>query len=85
LERNTEDSQLDTSLLVKQNVLLYLSSIYTHFYACATSVDPDQLAHLCRLIWICTGRILVKDNLMNQKANSLDPDQMAWMCRLIGI
>jgi hypothetical protein len=47
--------------------LLTLSSIYMHFYACATSVDPDQPAHLYHLIWICTGRILVRNNLMNQK------------------
>ena len=54
---------------------LTLSLIYTHFYACATSVDPDQLAHPCHLIWICTGRILVRNNLMNQKANSLTKKQ----------
>jgi hypothetical protein len=65
--------------------VLTLSSIYTHFYACATSLDSDQLAHPCCLIWICTGRILVRNNLMNQKANSLDSDQTAWMCRLIRI
>ncbi len=34
---------------------------------------------------ICTGSILVRNNLMNQKANSVDPDQMARMCRLIWI
>jgi hypothetical protein len=55
---------------------LTLSLIYTHVYACASSVDPDQLAHLCCLIWICTSGSLVTNNLMNQKANSLDPDQM---------
>jgi hypothetical protein len=64
---------------------LTLYSIYTHFYTCATSVDPDQLAHSCCLIWICTGRILVRNNQMNQKVNSSDPDQMALMCRLIWI
>jgi hypothetical protein len=62
---------------------LTLSSIKIHFYACATSVDPDQLANLCPLIWICTGHTLVKYNLINQKANSADPDQMAQMCQLI--
>jgi hypothetical protein len=45
------------------------------------SVDSDQLANSCCLIWICTGRILVRNNLMNQKANILDPDQMAQRCR----
>jgi hypothetical protein len=55
---------------------LTLSSIYMHFYACATSVDPDQPAHLCHLIRIYTGRILVRNNRMNQKANSVDPVQM---------
>jgi hypothetical protein len=64
---------------------LTLSLIYTHFYASVTSVDPDQLAHLCCLIWIYTGCIFVRNNLMNQKTNSLDPDQMARMCRLIWI
>ena len=43
------------------------SSLYTHFYACVTSVDPDQLAHSCHLIRICTGLILVRNNLINQK------------------
>ncbi len=49
---------------------LTLSSIYMHFYACATSVDPDQLAHL---IWICTGRILDRNNLLNLKVNRIAP------------
>jgi hypothetical protein len=49
--------------------------MYTHFYACLTSVDADQPAHPCSPIWICTGRILVRNNLINQKENSLDPDQ----------
>jgi hypothetical protein len=55
------------------------------FYACVTSVDPDQLVYTCNLIWICTGYILVRNNLKNQKANSADPDQKAQMCRLIWI
>jgi hypothetical protein len=58
--------------------------VYT-FYACATIVYPDQLAHPCRLIWICPGIILVRNNLLNEEANSLDPDQMARMFRLIWI
>jgi hypothetical protein len=38
-------------------------SIYTRFfYACTTIVDPDQLEHMCHLIRICTGRILVRNN-----------------------
>jgi hypothetical protein len=32
------------------------------FLACATSVDPDQPAHLCHLIWISSCRILVRNN-----------------------
>jgi hypothetical protein len=34
-------------------------------------------------IWICTVCFLVRNNLINQKANHADPDQMAHMCRLI--
>jgi hypothetical protein len=64
---------------------LTLSSIYTHFYVCATSVDSDQPAHSCHLIRICTGHILVRNNLVNHRTNSLDPDQMAWMFWLIWI
>jgi hypothetical protein len=49
----------------------FLHNIYA-FYVYATSVDPDQLAHLCHLICICTGRILVRYSLMNKIVNSLD-------------
>jgi hypothetical protein len=55
------------------------------FNTWATSVDPDQLAYLCRLIWIYTVRFLVRNNLMDLKANSVDPDQTARMCMLIWI
>jgi hypothetical protein len=55
-------------------------------YTFVTSVDPDQLAQMCRLIRICTVHIQVKNNLTNQNlANSADPDQTAHMCRLIRI
>jgi hypothetical protein len=47
-----------------------------------TNADPDQPAWMCHLIRICTGRILVRNNLMNQKVNRYDPDQMAWICVL---
>jgi hypothetical protein len=30
-------------------------------------------------------QFVVRNNLINQKANSADPDQMAWMCWLIWI
>jgi hypothetical protein len=30
---------------------LTLHSIYTCFYVCATIVDPDQMEHLCPMIW----------------------------------
>jgi hypothetical protein len=43
----------------------------TPFYACATSVDPDQPAHPS----VPSGRIIVRNNVTNQKVNSLDPDQ----------
>jgi hypothetical protein len=59
----------DGTVCTCNKTCLTLSSIYTHFYACATSVDPDQPAHPCRLIWICTGCILVRNNLMNKKVN----------------
>jgi hypothetical protein len=64
---------------------LTLYCIYTRFNTCATSVNPNQLAHPYHPIWICTGRILVRNNLMNLKANCVDPDQMAQMCQLIWI
>jgi hypothetical protein len=48
-----------------------------HIYSSATSGDPDQLVHPSHLIWIYTGHILVRNNLINLKANSVDPDQMA--------
>ena len=50
-----------------------------------TSVNPDQPAHPCHLIWIFTGYIFVRNNLMNKKANSLDPEQMAEICLLMWI
>jgi hypothetical protein len=64
---------------------LTFCSIYAHFNACANSVDPDQLAHLCHLILICNGHILVRNNLMNLKVNSVDPDQTAQMLCSCGI
>jgi hypothetical protein len=45
------------------------------FIARANIVDPDQPALVCQLIWIYTGHFLVRNNLMNQKANSVDTDQ----------
>jgi hypothetical protein len=51
----------------------------------ANSVDPDQTAQMCQLIWIYTGCFLVRNNPMNQKANSVDADQTAQMCQLIWI
>jgi hypothetical protein len=59
--------------------VLILGRRYTHYNACLTSIDRDW----CCLIWICTGCILVKNNLMNLKVNSLDPDQTAPICKLI--
>jgi hypothetical protein len=59
------------------HLTLNLFHIYKPFYACATSVDQDQQAHPCGLIRVCTGRILVSNNLTNQKANSLDPKLFA--------
>jgi hypothetical protein len=47
-----------------------------HFMTCATSVDPDQYEHLCHLIRICTVYFLIRNNVINPKANSTDPDQM---------
>jgi hypothetical protein len=70
---------------------LTLHSIYTHFTASATSVDPDQTTHPCRLISICMRcseqpvRILVRNNLVKQKANCADPDRISRMCQLIRI
>jgi hypothetical protein len=58
-----------------------LSSIYRRFYAFLTSVDPDHLAHLCCLIWICFGHILIRNNRMNLKADSVDPDLLAHTIR----
>jgi hypothetical protein len=62
-----------------------LYSIYMQFNTCASSVLPDQLAYPCFLIRICTGRILVRNNLINLKVNSVDYDQPARMCQLIWI
>jgi hypothetical protein len=53
-----------------------LSSIYKRLRIC------DQYI---RLIWIGNGCILVRNNLMNQKANSLDLDQTKYMFQLIWI
>jgi hypothetical protein len=67
------------------NQSLTLSSIYTHFYACATSADPDLPAHSWDLIKICTGCTLVRNKHMNHKANSIHPVHMVRMCLLIWI
>jgi hypothetical protein len=42
----------------------------------STSVSSDLNYNVC---------LLVRNNLMNLRANSLDPDQLAQMCRLIWI
>jgi hypothetical protein len=55
------------------------------FITHVTSVDIDQLANVCHLIWIYTGHFLVQNNLMNQKAKSADSDQTARMSRQIWI
>jgi hypothetical protein len=62
---------------------LTLSSINTHFIACATIVDPDQPAHPCRVIRICTVCFFVRNNWIHKKVNSAE--QMPWMCQLIWI
>lgn len=49
-----------------------LSSIYTDFIACVTSVYSEQSEHPC--ISICTFRFLVRNYLINKKSNSKDPD-----------
>jgi hypothetical protein len=39
-----------------------LKSTFTpRIITCATTVDPDQLAQMCHLIWIYTGCFLVKN------------------------
>ena len=60
-----------------------LSLIYMPFNMSVTSVDPDQLLHMYYLIWICTGHTLVRNNLMNKKANILDPDQTARITHMV--
>jgi hypothetical protein len=73
-------------ILNKLTLMLTLYSTHTRFYACASSVDPDQLAHLCHLIWICTGHILIRNNLIIYTVrHRVDPDQIAQMSRLIWI
>jgi hypothetical protein len=70
---------------VTQRLILTLYSIYTHFITCATSVDPDQPACPCCLIRNCTVRFLVRNNVINKKANIADPNQTSQMCQLIWI
>jgi hypothetical protein len=69
--------------------------MYTGFIVCVTSLDPDQSEHpshliwiyswqtqfICQLIWIYAGHILVKNYLMNLKADSVDPLETAQMCQ----
>jgi hypothetical protein len=75
------NASVDTHVLCIINfqlkLQLTLSLISTHFIACVTSVDPDQLAHPCFLIGICTVRFLVRNNLINKKVNSMDTGQTA--------
>jgi hypothetical protein len=66
-------------------VYLNLYSIYMPFVTWVTTIDPDQLVHLCCLIWIFTFPFLVRNSLMNLKANSVDSDQTAQIWRLIWI
>jgi hypothetical protein len=39
-----------------------------------TSVDPDQQAHPCHMIWNYTVFVLVRNNPWNVKVNSVDSD-----------
>jgi hypothetical protein len=64
--------------------LLHIHVILT-FVIWATSVDPDQLAHIFHVICLYTVDYMVRNNLMNLKANSVDPDQTAQMFVLIWI
>jgi hypothetical protein len=51
--------------------------MYTQFTTCASGVDPDQLAHPCHLIRICTVRVLIHKVISDKEANSAALDQMA--------
>lgn len=53
------------------NTFLTLYSTYTHFIACATNVYQNQPGHSCRPIRISNGCYLVRNNLINRKANSV--------------
>jgi hypothetical protein len=55
------------------------------FVVCATSLDPDQTAPLCHLIWIYTGCFMVKNKLMDLTVNTVDPDQMALFSHVIKV
>jgi hypothetical protein len=59
---------------IKNYFLVTLFSIYSHFYACATSVDQDQPVHQGCLIRICAGCFFIGNNILNQNVNSVDPD-----------
>jgi hypothetical protein len=47
------------------------------FYGMVNSVDPNQPAHPCHLIRICTVPVLIQSVISDQKTNSADPDKMA--------
>jgi hypothetical protein len=50
--------------------ILHIFNPFLHKYAFySTSVGLDQPAHSCRLIRICNVHLLVRNNLINQKAN----------------
>jgi hypothetical protein len=61
------------------------NTIYMGFIACANSVDPDQLAHVCYLIRIYTFCFLVRNDFINHKKNSVDLHEMVHVCLLIWI
>jgi hypothetical protein len=81
LQKTIQVTKLFDVSVCKFLTSLSLSYIYTPFIACASSVDPDQPAHSCRLIRICAVPFLVRNNL----TNSADPDQMIQGCPLIWI
>jgi hypothetical protein len=78
-----EESKFAGDVLYSQVVLNFIPLLqkYKGFIACATGVDPDQLARTFPLFWIYTGHFLVRNKLMSIKVNSLDPD----LCHLIRI
>jgi hypothetical protein len=56
------------------NPRLYTNGFY---HVCVTSVDKYHLTHPCNLIWVYILRFLIRNNLMNLKANIVDPDETA--------